>query len=235
MPYMISEADEVPSPPQNTQSRPVFLERSQTSASSVSATASDMTGRPPTALREQVGGADVNKDLPALPAYLVPSPLFSPRDNDGPSTEDFPEFEDQQNKDFFMDWSFKQSRFSAWSIDDDLIADYAEFSSDNGDGVREDADDDNSLTYSSAQTSGQASPLVYSQQSREAAFETSDWATRSSTYSSNDENEYEGGEKLLPSPPDDASMAQRKSEHDKRHMTTWDDLFEDFHHLGVAV
>jgi hypothetical protein len=231
IPYMISEVDEAPSPPRKPKLNGVSISSSADS---------EMTGRPSTALRNPFGRPDIYKKLPELPAYLVPSPLFSPRD--GPGREghiEFPNLEDgiritdsQEPKDFFLDWNFQQSRFSAWSIEDDLLADYAEMSSEGGEDTVYDVDDDKSLTYSPVQTSGQPSPMGYgSQPSRDEMFASLNWLS-SSPMSSMSELRYYGGEKseLTRTQPD-----ALKAQHEVEPRSEVEELIDEFNYLGAAL
>ena len=85
---------------------------------------------------------DLNKELPALPTYLYPSPLFS--------HTVIPDPEEADPSPFVLDWTSKQSRFSSWTMASD-----AESSDVDGhDGL--------SSTFSDIQDSGHTSPLRFS-------------------------------------------------------------------------
>lgn len=98
------------------------------------------TSRPETALKPS-RRPNTDKELPQLPSYLVPSPLFS---------HSFPD-PHEQAKELFIDVDFQQSRFSAWSEDlGHSDADDSELET--GDGQ--------SSTFSSVWDSGHSSPSL---------------------------------------------------------------------------
>jgi hypothetical protein len=89
--------------------------------------------------------ANLHKELPDLPSYLIPSPLFS--------HTVIPDPKQANPSAFVLDWSFQQSRFSAWTAlseeeDDD---DESDTDTDGQDGL--------SSTFSDIQDSGHPSPL----------------------------------------------------------------------------
>jgi hypothetical protein len=193
----------------------------------------------------------------------VPEPLFSPRGSTGnnpvPSEfnglEEFPSFDDDtfandEPKDFFLDWKFQESRFSAWSIEDDILADYAEFSSSYASADEEGADqeeleskddsyfyshdgngDNGSLTYSSLPTSGTTSPLSF-EESRLGMFDNLDWLASSPATSpvSDGQNAEVGGE-----PDASAKTVRYKSDDVDNQVTTLEELIDEFNYLGSAV
>jgi hypothetical protein len=81
---------------------------------------------------------NLDKELPALPSYLVPSPLFS--------QTVLPNSKPADPSPFFIDWTCKESRFSAWTA---IVEDY-DSDTDGHDGL--------SSTFSDIQDSGHPSP-----------------------------------------------------------------------------
>jgi hypothetical protein len=276
IPFMISEVEEAPTPPRKTKTEPMHVTRveqpksTHSARSSLSFTPSENTvagvkTRPSTAVRAPKILAihpNVNKGLPALPDFLVPTPLFSPRDGPGMSSnvletpprvrnetrtasitdselmDAFPTFDealmDPNNspKDFFLDWNFQQSRFSAWSIEEDIITDYAEFSSDTEGGHDEEGyeyDDDD--VFSSVPTSGETSPM-YLAEATQVTFRSLNWLGGSNNGSSNSSLKAKsidvGGERTDAQP--DAFAKE-----DDGQVSTLEEMIDELNYLGPAV
>jgi hypothetical protein len=198
IPDSITEIDES-SPPRVVQRRELVHDNS-----SLNITES----RPETAVPS--GKPDVNKALPELPSYLVPSPLFSHSFAD-PS---------EQAKGLFLDLDFKQSRFSAWT--EDL----------NGSDI-EDSDielgDGRSSTFSSVWDSGHTSPLRFSDPFYTSLGPVSDDGGKRTSTRDPDAADH----------PRDSGMAleddEKQADLVTKQMTQMEQLLDEFEYLGAAL
>lgn len=96
---------------------------------------------------------NLDKALPALPSYLVPSPLFSRKILADPRAA--------KPSPFVVDWTSKQSRFSIWTA----LSEEAEAEAEDADADNEsdtDFQDGVSSSFSDIQDSGYPSPLNFS-------------------------------------------------------------------------
>jgi hypothetical protein len=204
IPYSITEIDET-SPPRMVGSRRYgdFDNDGMMSAN---------TSRPETAVKPS-RQPNIDKELPQLPSYLVPSPLFS---------HSFPD-PHEQAKELFIDFNFQQeqSRFSAWSEDlGHSDADDSELET--GDGQ--------SSTFSSVWDSGHSSPTLdpfYLSLGSPDDIGGNDGNTQTSD-ASRDLEDY-----LSPVRGD-----ERKSEAKNepvREMTQMEKLLDEFEYLGAAL
>jgi hypothetical protein len=200
MPDSITEADEN-SPPRVTQRRSLATDSISLNLSTDS--------RPETAV--PAVKPNVNKALPELPAYLVPSPLFS---------HSFPE-PNEQEKDLFLDVNFRESRFSAWT--EDL----------NGSDV-DDSDievgDGRSSTFSSVWDSGHTSPLRFSDPfySSLGPVDHDGGKEQSAQYPDAASYQRDSGMALVT----DEDQAES---HTMREMTQMEKLLDEFEYLGAAL
>ncbi|KAF2671387.1 hypothetical protein BT63DRAFT_412424 [Microthyrium microscopicum] len=145
IPDSITEVDSPPRAPQAPRSEtgglnlygmhiPTFTVRESTPTPISPPTISPTTSEKP----------NLNKDLPALPTYLIPSPLFSH------NNEVLPDPNPASPSQFARDWSsFQESRFSTWTLMSD-------------DGEESDCHDGLSSTFSDIQDSGHTSPMAFS-------------------------------------------------------------------------
>ena len=196
MPDSITEADEN-SPPRITQRRSLKTDSISLNTSSGS--------------RPETAKADVNKALPELPAYLIPSPLFS---------HSFPE-PSEQSKDLFRDFNFRESRFSAWT--EDL----------NGSDV-DDSDvevgDGRSSTFSSVWESGHTSPLRFSDPFYSSLGVDGDDDDKAKELQDHDE-----ASQQLHSDTALVKDGYHGESHTRREMTQMEQLLDEFEYLGAAL
>jgi hypothetical protein len=158
--------------------------------------------------------ANLHKELPDLPSYLIPSPLFSHTVIPDPKLAN--------PSTFVLDWSFQQSRFSAWTAlsEEDDDDDESDTDTDGQDGL--------SSTFSDIQDSGHPSPLRISSD----PFWTSPF----------DDNIFKSQKMAIEPSTEECTLGSREQTpiagaqgQSKKEMTPMEELMHEFEFIGAAL
>jgi hypothetical protein len=157
--------------------------------------------------------ANLHKELPDLPSYLIPSPLFS--------HAVIPDPKPANPSAFVLDWSFQQSRFSAWTaLSEEEDDDESDTDTDGQDGL--------SSTFSDIQDSGHPSPLrISSDPFWTSPFDDDNFNSQKITIERSAEEYTLGSREQTP-----IAGAQGQT---KKEMTPMEELMHEFEFIGAAL